>query len=64
LDAAGSRTIEQRAAVYRGRHLVLGVLYGAYGMRDEAEAELQELLTRNPASGEVKRLLESVRGWR
>lgn len=64
LDIAGSRAIEQRAAVHRGRRLALGVLFGVYGMRDEAEAELQELLTRNPASGEVKRLLESVRGWR
>lgn len=59
-----ARRMERSLVVYRGRHLVLGVLYADSGFRDRAEEELQALLNDNPASGEAKKLLESVRAWR
>jgi hypothetical protein len=43
-------------------HLVMGVVYGEAGMRDEARREFAELVKANPQSAVARKLLQSVSG--
>jgi hypothetical protein len=43
-----------------GSHLLLGILYGKYGLAAEAESEIKILSKENPESKVVARLLKSV----
>ncbi len=45
-------------------HLARGVLYARVGLITEAESELQKLLSENPGSTAVRKLLERVQSWR
>lgn len=49
---------------HRDFHLVLGILLARAGDLDEAERELERLVTANPGIPEPQRLLDSLRGQR
>ncbi|HKR60998.1 MAG TPA: hypothetical protein VJS64_14860 [Pyrinomonadaceae bacterium] len=45
-------------------HLALGITYARFGLVNDAERELQQLLKENSNSPEVKRLLRTVQEWK
>lgn len=61
VDAAAFARIDE--ARRSGSHLLLGAAFAEAGLRDEATAELRELVALNPQSTEARSLLESVESW-
>lgn len=50
--------------MYRGSHLILGILFAQAGLMDEAEQELKGLVAANPDSVTARNLLRSAKALR
>ncbi len=64
LDQAKANELAKAENASAGSHLTLGILYAQAGLLDDAERELQALLSANPQSSLAQKLLRSVRAKR
>lgn len=64
LDAAKLGELTRARGMYRGSHLILGVISAQFGLLDEAERELNALVAANPDSITARNLLRSVKSLR
>lgn len=55
------RRLQKLEQLYNGSHLILGIGYAGAGLKDLAKREFTKLRERNPGSGLVERLLQSVK---
>jgi predicted anti-sigma-YlaC factor YlaD len=60
LEQARAEELAQARRQFSGSHLTLGLLYARMGMQGEAAQELQALLSANPDSPLIRKLLRSV----
>lgn len=61
LSAAKAAQIERARRIYPRSNLVLGLVYADAGLVDEAEAQLRQLVAKNPNSTAARKLLNSIR---
>ena len=63
LDERAARDIAAARSRFPDDHLLVGVLYAHYGLRNRAEEELQ-LAAADPAqAADARRLGDSIRTW-